>query len=34
VQFEVDEQRYGAYFENEKAASVFTGAIAEGLQEV
>lgn len=30
----MDKQRYGAYFENEKTASTFTGAIAEGLQEI
>lgn len=34
AEFEVDQQRYGAYFENEKTASMFTGAIAEGLHEV
>lgn len=34
LQFEVDKQRYGAYFENDKTASAFTAAIAEGIQEV
>jgi len=34
AEFEVDQQRYGAYFENEKTATMFTGAIAEGLHEV